>query len=126
MVAAKAKFPTVTNHLTITNGYYIPCVSAFSKVWLKKLSDKQRAIVIDTAAELADWASARAQSFVGLMIKEWKKSGATVGYLSDAEQKEYMSRLKPLGDKVFLNHQNAEIKKLYPILKAAAARQDIR
>lgn len=126
VVAAKAKFPTVTNHLTITNGYYIPCVSAFSKVWLKKLSAKHRAIVMDTADELSDWASARAQSFVGLMINEWKKSGAKVGYFSAAEQKEYMSRLKPLGDKVFKNHKNAEIRKLYPILKAAAARQDIR
>lgn len=126
VVAAKAKFPTVTNHLTITNGYYIPCVSAFSKVWLKKLSAKHRAIVMDTADELSHWASARAQSFVGLMINEWKKSGAKVGYFSAAEQKEYMSRLKPLGDKVFKNHKNAEIRKLYPILKAAAARQDIR
>lgn len=126
VVAAKAKFPTVTNHLTITNGYYIPCVSAFSKVWLKKLSAKHRAIVMDTADELSHWASARAQSFVGLMIDEWKKSGAKVGYFSAAEQKEYMSRLKPLGDKVFKNHKNAEIRKLYPILKAAAARQDIR
>ena len=126
VVAAKAKFPTVTNHLTITNGYYIPCVSAFSKVWLKKLSAKHRAIVMDTADELSHWASARAESFVGLMIDEWKKSGAKVGYFSAAEQKEYMSRLKPLGDKVFKNHKNAEIRKLYPILKAAAARQDIR
>lgn len=126
VVAAKAKFPTVTNHLTITNGYYIPCVSAFSKVWLKKLSAKHRAIVMDTADELSHWASARAQSFVGLMVEEWKKSGAKVGYFSPAEQKEYMSRLKPLGDKVFKNHKNAEIRKLYPILKAAAARQDIR
>jgi hypothetical protein len=60
------------------------------------------------------------------MIEEWKKSGATVGYFSPTEQKEYMSRLKPLGDKVFKNHKNAEIRKLYPILKSAAVRQDIR
>lgn len=126
VVAAKAKFPTVTNHLTITNGYYIPCVSAFSKVWLKTLSAKNRAIVIDTADELGHWASARSESFVGLMIEEWKKSGATVGYFSPTDQKEYMSRLKPLGDKVFKNHKNPEIRKLYPILKSAAVRQDIR
>ena len=126
VVAAKAKFPTVTNHLTITNGYYNPCVSAFSKAWLKKLSAKHRAIVMDTADELSHWASARAESFVDLMIDDWKKSGAKVGYFSAAEQKEYMSRLKPLGDKVFKNHKNAEIRKLYPILRAAAARQDIR
>jgi TRAP-type C4-dicarboxylate transport system substrate-binding protein len=126
VVAAKAKFPTVTNHLTITNGYYIPCVSAFSQVWLKQLSAKNRAIVLDTADELSHWASARSGSFVNLMIAEWKKSGATVGYFSPAEQKEYMSRLKPLGDKVFANHKNAQIRELYPILKAAAAQMDIR
>jgi len=32
VVAAKAKFPTVTSHLTITNGAYIPSGSWFSKV----------------------------------------------------------------------------------------------
>ena len=126
VVAAKAKFPTVTDNLTITNGYYIPCISAFSKVWLSKLSKEHRAIVLDTADELGNWASARSESFVTKMIAEWKKSGAKVAYLSDAEQKEYMGRLQPLGDKVFLNHKNADIRRLYPILKAAAARQDVR
>jgi len=126
VVAGKAKFPTVTNNLTITNGYYIPCISAFSKVWLSKLSKEHRAIVLDTADELSDWASARSESFVSKMIAEWKKSGAKVAYFSDAEQKDYMSRLKPLGDKVFSNHKNADIRRLYPILKAAAVRQDVR
>ena len=126
VVAAKAKFPTVTNHLTITNDYYIPCISAFSKVWLNKLSKKHRKIVLDTAQELSTWASARAQSFVGVMIEEWKKSGAKVGYLSPAEHKLHMSRLKPLADQVFGKHKNPEIRKLYAILKEAAARQDIR
>ena len=126
VVAAKAKFPTVTNHLTITNDYYIPCISTFSKVWLDKLSKKNRAIVLDTADELSAWASARSDSFVGLMIEEWKKSGAKVAYLSDAEHKLHMSRLKPLGDQVFGKHKNPEIRKLYKILKASAERHDVR
>ncbi len=126
VVAAKAKFPTVTNNLTITNDYYIPCISAFSKVWLDKLSKKNRAIVLDTAEDLSDWASARANSFVGVMIEEWKKSGAKVGYLSPAEHKTHMARLKPLADQVFGKHKNPTIRELYGILKEATARQDIR
>ena len=120
VVAAKAKFPTVTKHLTITNGAYIPTGSWFSKVWLNKLSKEHRKIVLDTSAEIAEWASKHSQSFVGAMEEEWKKQGATVYRLSDAEHAQYMKTIAPLGDKILGGHENPQIREMYGLLKAAA------
>ena len=126
VVAAKAKFPTVTKHLTITNDYYIPCISAFSIKFLDKLSKEDRATVLKVSDELGHWASARSQSFVDKMIVEWKKTGATVSYLPPEEQKLHMSRLAPLADEVFGKNKNPTIRKLYAVLKEEAQRMDVR
>lgn len=122
VVAAKAKFPTVTKNLTITNGAYIPSGSWFSKVWLEKLSKEHRKIVMDTAAEISEWTSKHSLSFVDKMEAEWKKQGATVYRLSDAEQAQYVKTIAPLGDKLLGGHENAQIRELYGILKASAAK----
>ena len=78
------------------------------------------------ADELGHWASARSQSFVDKMIVEWKKTGATVGYLPPEEQKLHMSRLAPLADEVFGQNKNPTIRKLYAVLKEEAQRMDVR
>ena len=59
VVAAKAKFPTVTKSLLITNGAYITAGAWFSKVWLNKRSGKNGRIAVGTAAEMAEGASAK-------------------------------------------------------------------
>ena len=123
VVAAKAKFPTVTKNLTVVNGAYIPTGTWFSKVWLNKLSAKNKKIVLDTAQEMADWASNNSLSFVDKMEAQWKKEGATVYRFSKAEQAEYMTRIAPLGDKLLGGHKNPQIREMYGILKAAAKRQ---
>ncbi|CAN0532633.1 unnamed protein product [Laminaria digitata] len=120
VVAGKAKFPTVTSHLTITNGAFIPSGSWFSKVWLNKLSDKNRKIVMDTAAEISEWTSKHSLSFVDVMEEEWKKQGATVHRLSDEEQALYIKTIAPLGDKLLGGHENATIREMYAILKESA------
>lgn len=120
VVAAKAKFPTVTSHLTITNGAYIPSGSWFSKVWLGKLSAKNRKIVMDTAAEISEWTSKHSLSFVDVMEAEWKKQGATVYRLSPEEQASYIKTIAPLGDKLLGGHKNDTIREMYAILKASA------
>ena len=126
VVAAKAKFPTVTKYLTITNDYYIPCISAFSIKFLDKLTKEDRKTVLQVADELGHWASARSESFVGKMIDEWKSTGATVSYLPAEEQKLHMSRLAPLADQVFGKNKNPTIRKLYAVLKEEAQRMDVR
>lgn len=122
VVAAKAKFPTVTKHLTITNGAYIPSGSWFSKVWLNKLSAKNRKIVMDTAADISEWTSKHSLSFVDVMEAEWKKQGATVYRLSKDEHAKYIKTIAPLGDKLLGGHKNETIREMYAILKASAAK----
>lgn len=122
VVAAKAKFPTVVSHLTITNGAYIPSASWFSKVWLNKLSAKNRKIVLDTAQDISEWTSKHSLSFVDKMEAEWKKQGATVYRLSPKEQAHYVKTIAPLGDKLLGGHKNATIREMYGILKASAAK----
>ena len=124
VVAAKAKFPTVTKHLLVTNGAYITTGAWFSKVWLGKLSNEHRKVVLDTAAEIAEWGSKNSLSFVGAMEEEWKKQGATVRRLSDAEHAQYMAKIAPLGDKLLGGHQNPQIREMYGILKASAKKHE--
>ncbi len=120
VVADRAKFPTVTKHLTVTNGSYITTGAWFSKVWLEKLPANLRKIVMDTSQELEQWAADNSEKYVPGSIESWKKQGAQVYYLSDAEQKEYMAKIAPLGDELLGKSDNPEIRELYGILKAAA------
>lgn len=122
VVAAKAKFPTVVKHLTITNGAYIPTGTWVSKVWLEKLPTNLREIVIDASAEIEDWASEHSASFVDSMIVEWKKQGATVYRLSEADQAAYMKGIAPLGDQLLGKHENPQVREMYGLLKAAAGK----
>lgn len=122
VVAAKAKFPTVTSHLTIVNGAYIPSGSWFSKVWLNKLSAKNRKIVLDTAEEISEWTSKHSLSFVDKMEEQWKKEGATVYRFSPEEHATYIKTIAPLGDKLLGGHKNETIREMYGLLKASAAR----
>lgn len=124
VVAAKAKFPTVTKHLLVTNGAYITAGAWFSKVWLGKLSEKHRKIVMDTAGEMAEWASKNSLSFVADMEAEWKKQGATVRRLSAEEQASYMKTIAPLGDSLLGGHENPQIREMYGILKASAKKHE--
>lgn len=124
VVAAKAKFPTVTKNLLVTNGAYITAGAWFSKVWLGKLSEKNRKIVLDTAGEMAEWASKNSLSFVADMEAEWKKQGATVRRLSAEEQASYMKTIAPLGDSLLGGHKNPQIREMYGILKASAKKHE--
>ncbi|MGB0629889.1 MAG: TRAP transporter substrate-binding protein [Alphaproteobacteria bacterium] len=120
VVAAKAKFPTVTKNLTIVNGAYITTGAWFSKVWLGKLSNNHRKIVMDTAAEVAEWGSKNSLSFVAAMEEEWKKQGASVYRFSPEEQAHYMKTIAPLGDKLLGGNKNPQIREMYGLLKASA------
>ena len=124
VVAAKAKFPTVTKNLLVTNGAYITAGAFFSKVWLGKLSEKNRKIVLETTAEMAEWASRNSLSFVADMEEEWKKQGATVRRLSTEEQASYMKTIAPLGDSLLGGHENPQIREMYGILKASAKKHE--
>ena len=56
------------------------------------------------------------------MIVEWKKQGATVYRLSEADQTAYMKGIAPLGDQLLGKHENPQVREMYGLLKAAAAK----
>ncbi len=120
VVADRAKFPTVTKHLTVTNGSYLATGAWISKVWLEKLPENLRKIVLDTAGELEQWAADNSEKYVPGSLESWKKQGAQVYYLSAPEQKEYMTRIAALGDELLGKHDNPEVREIYGLLKAAA------
>ena len=120
VVAAKAKFPTVVKHLTITNGAYIPTGTWVSKAWLDKLPKNLRGIVVEAAADVEDWASGHSAGYVDAMIGEWRKQGATVYRLPAADQAAYMKGIAPLGDQLLGKHENAQVREMYGLLKKAA------
>ena len=120
VVGIGAKFPTVTKHLTITNGSYITTGTWISKVWLDKLPEDYRKIVVDTVAEMSDWASNNSLSYVDRMIQEWKNQGATVYRLSEEDHAAYMAGIAPLADEVLGKHKNPEVREIYQLVKASA------
>ena len=120
VVGVRAKFPTVTKHLTITNGSYITTGTWVSKVWLEKLPKNLQKVVLDASAESSDWASMKSSNFVDAAIEEWKEAGATVYRLSSEEHKTYMEGIAPLGDEVLGKHKNPQVREMFNLLKAAA------
>lgn len=122
VVMAGAKFHSVCKFLTIVNDGYIPTAQWFSKIWLNKLPSDLRAIVLKTSRATGDWSSANAQSFVKVKTEEWKKMGAKVTHFSAAEQKIYMDKVRPLGDKLLGKHKNPQVREYYAMLKASAKR----
>lgn len=122
VVMAGAKFHSVTKHLTVVNDGYIAAGSWFSKVWLNKLPADLRKILMETAKDLENWAAANSLGFVKVKTQEWRDKGATVTAFSAAEHKEYIGKVRPLGDKLLGNHKNPTVRKFYGLLKASAAR----
>jgi hypothetical protein len=53
-------------------------------------------------------------------VSSWKKNGGNVIELSDAHKKQYMHDAQLVADEVF--GKNPEVKKMYELLKATAAR----
>jgi TRAP-type transport system periplasmic protein len=122
VVMAGAKFHSVTKFLMVVNDGYIPTASWFSKVWLNRLPKDLRKILLETSRGMADWSSANALSFVKVKTQEWKDMGAEVNHFSAAEQKIYMDKVRPLGDKLLGKHKNPQVRKFYGMLKASAKR----
>ena len=122
VVMAYTKFQTVTKFLTVVNDGYIPSASWVSKVWLSKLPKDLQKIVLDVAGELEDKASENARNNVDAMVKVWKEAGATVSKFSPEDQKTYMAKVRPLGDKFLGQHKNPQVREMYALMKQVAAR----
>jgi C4-dicarboxylate-binding protein DctP len=119
VVMGGSKFFTVTKFVTITNDGMIPSGLWASEEWLKKLPGDVRAGVLKIGASMELEATQIAMDFADKAEKLWKDNGAEVIKLSAADQKEYMDRSRPLGDKYLANHDNPQVREMYALLKAS-------
>lgn len=120
IVMGGSKFFTVSKYITVIESGQIPSAVLVSQAWLKKLSGDQRKFVMSTLHGMTDWNTQTAIEYDKRAEKVWKDNGGEVIRLSDAEQKEFMDRVRPLGDQ-FLG-ANPATKDMYALLKEAVAR----
>ena len=120
IVMGGSKFFTVTKSITVVESGMIPSAVMVSGAWLKKLSADQRKTVLASLRGMSDWNTNTAADYGKRAEKLWKDNGAEVIRLSDADQKAFMGKVKPLGDE-FLG-KNDKTKDMYALLKEAAAR----
>jgi C4-dicarboxylate-binding protein DctP len=119
-VMGGSKFFTVTKFITITDDGMIPSATWASESWLNKLPADLRGQVTKM---LKDDELENTQICIDYGNKAeqlWKDNGAEVIRLSAAEQKDVISRLRPLGDKIFGQHDNEGVRKMYAVLKESA------
>jgi TRAP-type C4-dicarboxylate transport system substrate-binding protein len=119
VVMGGSKFFTVTKYLTVTNDGYIPDVIWASEAFLQKLAADDRARLIKLGLDMQKENIEVALDFGRKAEQLWKENGAEVIRLSAADQKEYMDRVAPLGDKYFGNHDNPQVREMYALLKTA-------
>jgi TRAP-type C4-dicarboxylate transport system substrate-binding protein len=119
VVMGGSKFFTVTKSITLTNDGMIPSATWASESWLQKLPADVRAQVVKVTRDMDEECTKIAIEFDGKAEQLWKENGAEVLRLSDADQKEFMKRVAPLGDAYLGNHENEGVKKMYALLKAS-------
>jgi C4-dicarboxylate-binding protein DctP len=110
-----SKIFTVAKYVTYDGSGIIPSCVATSKVWLDKLPADLRKIYLDTGRELEDWGSTMALEFEKGGEKVWTDNGGEIFRLPAGDQKELMTRLKPLGDANLAT--NPRVKDTYDLLK---------
>ena len=116
------KFQTVTKFATVLGGGYIPTATWYSKNWLNKLPADIRKIVLEVPSELEDWAAASTNGLVEKTQQGWRDVGVEIIKFSAADQKRYLDKLRPLGDKFLGNHKNPQVQEIYKLLKKVAAK----
>lgn len=120
IVMGGSKFFTVTKYVTVVESGMIPSAIFGSELWLKKLPADLRKTVLDTTRGMEKQATGIALDFGKKAEKLWKDNGAEVIRLSAADQKAFMKKVRPLGDK-FLGG-NPKTKSMYTVLKASIER----
>lgn len=120
IVMGGSKFYTVTKFITVVESGMIPSAIFASERWLKKLPKKQRGTVVRSTRSMEKRFTEIALDFGKKAEKLWRSNRAEVIRLSPQDQKAFMARVRPLGDK-FLG-TNPKTKKMYGLLKASAER----
>ena len=116
------KFYTVAKFTTVTSGGYIPTATWYSKAWLNKLPADLRKMALEVPGELEEWVAERVRNKVESAKKTWQDEGVEIIYFSDADQKRYFEKLRPLGEEILGKHKDPQVRDLYKLLKKVAAK----
>jgi TRAP-type C4-dicarboxylate transport system substrate-binding protein len=117
-VMGPSKFYTAAKYITPTNFTYIPTALWTNAKWLAKLSDKERAIMIQVGKEVAPVANKWSEDDTKTWERKWGEQGGTVVRLNEAERKAALDKLRPMGHNIFM--KDPRIAPMYSLIKAAA------
>lgn len=117
-VMGPSKFYTAAKFLTPTHFTYIPTGLWLSAKWHAKLSQKERDILKQVGLGVTTKANKWAEDDTKTWYTKWETEGGTVLRLDAAEQKAALDKLRPMGDKIFM--EDPKIAPMYKLLKAAA------
>jgi TRAP-type C4-dicarboxylate transport system substrate-binding protein len=115
------KFHTVAKYVFKANESYICATRFVSNVWFGKLPADLRQVILEEAAATDPINQEWSIAFIERLYKVWVQEGGAVFELTPAEQAELDRRIATVGDDVA--KEQPEMKKMYDIIKAAAARQ---
>lgn len=116
------KFQTVAKFTTVSSGGYIPTATWYSKAWLNKLPADIRKMAMEIPGELEVEIAEAVRNKVAASHKIWKDAGVELIRFSDADQKRYLAKLRPLGEEILGKHKNPLVRELYGKLKIVAER----
>ncbi len=116
------KFQTVTKFATVLGGGYIPTATWISKAWANKLPADLRKMVMSVPRELENSASAEAASLVESTKQAWRDAGVEIITFSPSDQKRYLDKLRPLGDRFLAKHKNPQVREIYALFKKVSER----
>ena len=116
------KFYTVAKFTTVSGGGYIPTVTWYSKAWLNKLPADIRKMAMEIPGELEEEVAEAVRNKVTASHKIWEDAGVELIRFSEADQKRYLAKLRPLGEELLGKHKNPQVRDLYQRLKTVAER----
>ncbi len=116
------KFQTVAKFTTVSGGGYIPTATWYSKAWLNKLPADIRKMALEIPGELEEEVAEAVRNKVAASHKIWEEAGVELIRFSEADQKRYLAKLRPLGEEILGKHKNPLVRELYGKLKIVAER----
>ena len=116
------KFQTVAKFTTVSGGGYIPTATWYSKAWLNKLPADIRKMAMEIPGELEEEVAEAVRNKVAASHKIWEEAGVELIRFSEADQKRYLAKLRPLGEEILGKHKNPLVRELYGKLKIVAER----
>jgi TRAP-type C4-dicarboxylate transport system substrate-binding protein len=120
VVMGPSKFYTVAKYVNIIADNYIPSGMWLSKLWLGKQPAEVQKSILDTARDVTPHAVRWAKEITANWEREWGKNGGEVIRFSAEERREYMARARQIGERLLGGHDNARVREMYQLLRAAA------